>query len=143
MLDNKLYIDGSAILLDPVEQVSVTTPESRARLNVSWTKGEWFAGFDSVYTSDTRDAGLMWTDRPHGWERDSHTYHNVQIGRNFTGNGFLDNTTIALRGTNVTNETINSRYYRENVVEIADFSSVAAGDARGRMVFLNIRKTFD
>ena len=143
MFDNKLYIDDSALSLDPVEQVSVTTPQNRARLNVSWTKGEWFAGFDSLYTSDTRDAGLMTTDRPEGWEREAHTYHNVQFGRSFSGGGFLDNTTITLRGTNVTNERIKTRHYYDGVEELTGFTTVAAGDARGRMVFLNVRKTFD
>ena len=143
MFDNELYIDDTGLLLDPVEQVSVTTPENRARLNVGWTKGEWFAGVDSLYTSDTRDAGLMATDRPEGWERDSHMYHNLQFGRSFSGGGFLDNMTITLRGTNVTNEKIKTRHYYDGVEELAGFTTVAAGDARGRMVFLNLRKTFD
>ncbi len=143
MFDNKLYIDDTALSLDPVEQVSVTTPQNRGRLNVGWTKGEWFAGFDSLYTSDTRDAGLMLADRPEGWERDSHMYHNLQFGRSFSGGGFLDDTTITLRGTNVTNEKIKTRHYYDGVEELAGFTTVAAGDARGRMIFLNIRKTFD
>ena len=143
MFENELYIDDTGLLLDPVEQVSVTTPENRARLNVSWTRGDWFAGLDSVYTSDTRDAGLMLADRPEGWERESHMYHNLQFGRSFSGGGILDNTTITLRGTNVTNERINTRHYYDGVEELAGFTTVAAGDARGRMVFLNIRKTFD
>ena len=138
-MDFTLFLDTYGFT-DPIDLVGIRVPKNSGMLSVQWNKDEWFASLNSIYRGDRDSSGILTTAGDYS-HYDSSLLHNLRLGRSFSS-GFLSDSQIALRVTNVTEEKTMAQRF-DNLLPVGDkIVTGSVSDPRGRMIFLDISKTF-
>ena len=131
---------------EAINFINITSPKRSGSLDIGWTYDNWSVNLNSLYRGGYANGNALFAGEVgRSWTvYESTMRHNLGVTYAFDS-GFMNNGSVSLRVLNLSDEKTDATTFSiisAGEMTTRNFKAGAVGDPRGRMIFIDVRKTF-